>query len=619
MRLGDSLRYREWALEISGGDWLGSEVFYQAPLYPYLLAVLYSLFGSERIVILLLQAILGAVSCALICDATIRLHSRKAGITAGLALACYAPSIFFDGLIQKTATDQILLCAVINLVVRWQQKTRLQTCLLLGLAAGLLILSRENALVFPIVIVVGMFVTKRPLYHEFIRSALVFVVGLAAVLLPVAVRNYSVGGEFHLTTSQFGPNFFIGNNLHANGTYQPLLEGGGNAQAERRDATMLAEKALGKSLTPGEVSHYWSERTLKEIQSDPVRWLNLMCRKLAYFCNRVEVTDTEDIYSYSEYSAPLRLLNPIANFGTLGPLAVLGLLLSRRNWRELSVLVGMLLAYTASVLLFYVFGRYRFPVVPILCVFAGMGIADGIRIVSLRFRGSASATEHSSSVTRAELVPILFIAAGAFLFCNWPFLNAEHMKSISQYNMAVEFDRSGRNRLAIDFYLRALELVPGDANAHANLASVLARTGRLEGAAHHYREAIHADVPSPGAHFALANVYAQMGMPVEAAENYRKAILDLPDLVPAHLNLGVALLQQGRADAAVDALERAASLAPDYPAAHLNLAHALADIQRFEDAKVHYQTVLELDPGNSLAETCLRRVTDAIQKHDSKK
>nr|WP_229360746.1 tetratricopeptide repeat protein [Fuerstiella marisgermanici] len=439
------------------------------------------------------------------------------------------------------------------------------------------------------------------------------------MLLPVAVRNYSVGGEFHLTTSQFGPNFFIGNNLHANGTYQPLLEGGGNAQAERRDATMLAEKALGKSLTPGEVSHYWSERTLKEIQSDPVRWLNLMCRKLAYFCNRVEVTDTEDIYSYSEYSAPLRLLNPIANFGTLGPLAVLGLLLSRRNWRELSVLVGMLLAYTASVLLFYVFGRYRFPVVPILCVFAGMGIADGIRIVSLRFRGSASATEHSSSVTRAELVPILFIAAGAFLFCNWPFLNAEHMKSISQYNMAVEFDRSGRNRLAIDFYLRALELVPGDANAHANLASVLARTGRLEGAAHHYREAIHADVPSPGAHFALANVYAQMGMPVEAAENYRKAILDLPDLVPAHLNLGVALLQQGRADAAVDALERAASLAPDYPAAHLNLAHALADIQRFEDAKVHYQTVLELDPGNSLAETCLRRVTDAIQKHDSKK
>jgi hypothetical protein len=33
--MGDSHGYDEWAQRIAGGEWLGHEVFYQAPLYPY--------------------------------------------------------------------------------------------------------------------------------------------------------------------------------------------------------------------------------------------------------------------------------------------------------------------------------------------------------------------------------------------------------------------------------------------------------------------------------------------------------------------------------------------------------------------------------------------------------
>src|SRR5687768_1513867 len=39
--IGDSLQYDAWAQRIVGGDWTGSEVFYQTPLYPYALALLY--------------------------------------------------------------------------------------------------------------------------------------------------------------------------------------------------------------------------------------------------------------------------------------------------------------------------------------------------------------------------------------------------------------------------------------------------------------------------------------------------------------------------------------------------------------------------------------------------
>src|SRR5207244_12835752 len=55
-----------------------------------------------------------------------------------------------------------------------------------------------------------------------LKPAGLFALGVALLLLPVVVRNSVVGGGFYLTTSQFGPNFFIGNHAGANGTYQSL-------------------------------------------------------------------------------------------------------------------------------------------------------------------------------------------------------------------------------------------------------------------------------------------------------------------------------------------------------------------------------------------------------------
>ena len=46
LTMGDAQSYHSWGLEILAGDWAGSEIFYQAPLYPYFLGAVYALFGS---------------------------------------------------------------------------------------------------------------------------------------------------------------------------------------------------------------------------------------------------------------------------------------------------------------------------------------------------------------------------------------------------------------------------------------------------------------------------------------------------------------------------------------------------------------------------------------------
>src|SRR4051812_13801847 len=97
--MGDSRAYDEWAQRIAGGEWIGRDVFYQAPLYPYFLAVIYKTLGRDLLIVLIVQAIVGSASCVLLCVAARRVFSDRVGIAAGAMLALWAPAVFFDGLI----------------------------------------------------------------------------------------------------------------------------------------------------------------------------------------------------------------------------------------------------------------------------------------------------------------------------------------------------------------------------------------------------------------------------------------------------------------------------------------------------------------------------------------
>src|SRR6266850_5243054 len=63
--MGDARAYDEWAQRIAQGDWLGHEVFYQAPLYPYFLGTLYRIAGRDLFMVRVGQAVIGSVSCVL--------------------------------------------------------------------------------------------------------------------------------------------------------------------------------------------------------------------------------------------------------------------------------------------------------------------------------------------------------------------------------------------------------------------------------------------------------------------------------------------------------------------------------------------------------------------------
>src|SRR4029077_8362606 len=237
-------------------------VFYQAPLYPYFLGVLQLVLGHNLWLIRFVQILLGSFSCALIYLVGRRLFSRPAGIAAGFLLACYAPAIFFEALIEKSILDLFLVSLLLFLLVGAMARGRCTQWLAAGAVLGLLGLSRENALVLAAVVPLCIFIYfSDQAVQPRARWAGLFFAGLLLVLVPVGLRNLIVGGEFKLTTSQFGPNFFIGNNPEADGTYVSVGNVIGEPQLEGKDAKRLAEGALGRSLTPGEVSDYWLQKS----------------------------------------------------------------------------------------------------------------------------------------------------------------------------------------------------------------------------------------------------------------------------------------------------------------------------------------------------------------------
>src|ERR1700748_2625284 len=68
--------YDNWAKQILQGHWTDHEAFYGLPLYPFLLAVLYRLFGYSPFVPGLFQAFFDAGTGALIYMITARLLTR---------------------------------------------------------------------------------------------------------------------------------------------------------------------------------------------------------------------------------------------------------------------------------------------------------------------------------------------------------------------------------------------------------------------------------------------------------------------------------------------------------------------------------------------------------------
>ena len=536
--MGDSEIYDLWATEIASNNWLGNQIFFQAPLYPYFLGVVYALFGKDLMVIRLIQIFLGSLSCLLVAASGKYFFSRKIGMLAGVILAVYPPAIYFDCLIQKAVFALFFMALLLFLLSQIVHHAKWIYWLLSGLVLGCLVLVRENALILVCATLAWLF------FHfwndrkkRMITWGAAFALGVFLILFPVALRNKIVGNEFVLTTSNFGFNLYIGNSSQAVGTYTPLVWGRGDWRYERKDATELAEKALGKTLSPTEVSNYWTRKTIDTILSNPFTWLRLMAKKWLLVWNAVELSDTESLYAHYDWSYLLRGIGSVLHFGIIWPLAVLGICLSWKSRSRVWVLYLFMFSYAAGISLFFVFARFRHPMIAILVLFTSAGIIEGVRL----FR-----EKHYRTMLIALSIGIL-----PGVMANWDIISKKDCTANTYYNLGVSLEKQGDLADAVQYYRRALVLNASHTMAHNNLGIALWKQRRFDAAVQHFYKALNIN----------------------------------PDMAETHNNLGIALYTAGDLESALHHFREVLRIDPDYDAhADYNIACILARQQRLSSS-----------------------------------
>ncbi|MFP8882277.1 MAG: glycosyltransferase family 39 protein [Myxococcota bacterium] len=382
--IGDSLAYHTAALRILDGDWLGNEVFYQDPLYPYLLALLYGVFGAGSIGVLIAQALLDSVSVVLIYFTARALFDARAAAIAGVLAALFRVAWFYDAILLKVPLTLLLASLTAYLLVRADARRSWVAWFWAAMALGLAALTRGNYLVFvPILVLWLVFVVPRSGPGPRLRSLAALGAGLVITIGPVAFRNYLVADDFVLITSQAGQNFYIGNHReNDSGVYKAPAFVISNAAHEQKDFREEAERRTGRSFKPSELSNFWFREAFSDIAADPAHFGRHTLRKLRLFFNHYEIPDNQSFAFFAQHVTGL-LAIPTPGYGVLLPLAVCGVWLARRK-RSAWLLVLFFASYAASVVLFFNVSRYRIPALPAVFVFAGYAISQAIELAKRR-------------------------------------------------------------------------------------------------------------------------------------------------------------------------------------------------------------------------------------------
>jgi tetratricopeptide (TPR) repeat protein len=537
----DSREYDRWAREIAAGDWWGTEVFFQAPLYPYFLAVVYTVLGHHLLAVYLLQIAGGVAACWALFRAGQLAGGPRLGLAASALAACYGPFLFYETLLLKESLAATTAAFLLWALILARSRGLDRWWFVAGLGLGALALLRENALLLAPLLALLVRTPGRQ-WRQWLRSAACFALGFAAPLLPVAARNAAVGGSPLPTASNFGVNFYIGNNPRADGTYRPLAPGRQVPALEARAAQSLAEQEVGRPLTPAEVSSYWLRRALGWAAAEPLAFARLQATKLRFYWSWYEWPDAVDYYDFGERSPILRVA--LVEFGAISLLAVLGLVLSWPAgglpwWPKSSVsLLALLpaivfaLSWMLATVAFFLFSRFRLPAVPALILLAAIPVAQASR---WRQR-------------RGVWLSILCLACVAVP----PTLGFAPRLDLVHGNLARLAEEAGRGEEARGHYRKVLEVAPNDLGALLGLGADAARAKDWVAALGYFSRARESAPESGDAAASLGGTLVVLGRFDEAEAELRRALRLDPDNQLATRNLDAlrrkraALEAQGR-------------------------------------------------------------------------
>jgi tetratricopeptide (TPR) repeat protein len=634
----DAQWHANWARSISAGRIAQEQPFFRAPLYPIFLALWTNSTDPTFLLARIVQHVLGAAACLGVVRIGMRVYGAAVGWLAGGVCALYAPLWYFENELLIPALVVPLFVFTLLATLRANERSTGGAWLLAGLLLGLCAIARPNFLL--LAPVVGVWCLWRAGRGRFVWwQALSLTSGVVMPILPVLWHNVHYGGEWVLIASQGGVNFYIGNNPQADGRTAvapgeaiPALDDYvDNVMASSRS---VAEQDVGQPLGHAAVSRYWFRRAFEFWQQDPGAALTLLMRKLYYLVNGFELESNRSLYIDRDYSSLFEwsvwsrgLTFPA---GLLIPLAAVGFVLPARQRSGANLLRAVALVYAATIVAFFVTGRFRMPLVPVAALFAAQAAVsmwNALRIKRwqpMRFMvvGTALAVALSNSsflnVTDVDLARRYSLQGTAHVhlgeyaeaaLCYAQSLSADNVRSggprshamryADQFNLALCYQRLNQTLVAIEQMKRAVQIHPLAADGHCVLADLYAEQGAAPLAEQHYRQAIYLDPDDTAASVNLADLLLRRHRFKDALEVIRLPLELAPNRPQYHYIAGMAAQGIGDNVSAVRFLEQTLRLNSAFSPALLPLGQSLMAIGQTRPAEEVFSAAADRDPADA--------------------
>jgi len=555
----DVYYYHQRALDILAGNFWGSDVFFLRPLYPYLLAGVYAVFGQKALVVQLLQALLATGSCFLLYDSARRIFNRRSGLLAAFGFGLTGILVFYTGTLLYVELTVFLSLLTLWFILTAEQYWR---WILAGLSYGLLVICRpELLLLLPFFILI--------LWHKTrLRNLGIMTAAALLVIAIVPIRNLVVAHDPVLFTAHSGINFYYGNNRSADGTWQPVGELEQTPGFSHQRLKQVAKTINGKELSWSKASNYWMQKGLNFIFSNPGRFLKLLSRKFLLFWSNYEVPNNY----YPETARPESVTMKLGfvNFGLIAALGLLGMVwawpLRNRTWPVYLFTGG----YLFSALAFYIISRLRAPVLPFLLMFAGFAISE--------FLDSIRSKKFGRLATGIGIVTAIYIGSSLI-----PVNRANY--TAQAWTQAGNIYLSQKQpKPALKAFRCALNANPENPSARYSLLILLAGMGRTNEAEQEYNKLARLATQDPRnrilATLGAARIaIAHRDFPM-ATRLYHKVIEQDPTNAENHYLLGLVYISMDSLTPARYQLARAVSLDPNHTGARSALAQVKSHLRR---------------------------------------
>lgn len=650
----DAYTYNKLALAEVQGRGMGPESVWQPLFYPYFLSVCYYVFGYGFLSVRIFQMILGLLTCVLTYTLGRKLFGPGVGLLAALLVSVSGPLIFYEGELLPATWEVFWFLGSLFLFREWGSVRGGRALVrfgILGVVCGAGMMLR--ALVAPFyLLAIGACIVQNAQrsWREAGRFAGATLCGAALVFVPVLVRNHSLTQRWILLPLSGGLNFYIGNNPEADKTVaiRPGDQWYQLTVSPRKEGILHAPEGPG----------YFYRKSFEYIRDNPRAFVKGLGRKVELLLSAREIPRNIDIYLFRKYSSlPGMLVWRIGGFGfpmgLIIPLALFGAVINLRQFRRLAYLYFFVIAYSVSIVLFFVSSRYRLPLLPALCLFAASGICCLCEKWKKRERAGLFLSLAFLAVlftfcNRALKIPEdavnfeseLYMALGTVLMERGEREQGERYleksvaadpKNADAHNLLGllkfqegELDRAGeefgkaialrpthvgalknlgrlsqrRRQLdrARECFLKAVALDPGSDEARCDLAGLYEETGDVHAAAMEYWNALKLKPDSIVIRRDLSMLLGRMGRWETAREIIAEAVRHEPDDAELRCDLGVIYAGMGNPAEALAEFERALKIRPNFPLALLNMGIVYARVGDRAKAEEQYRKLKLIDP-----------------------